>query len=374
MKTGVVALSGYNLRTVLAFCRVLQCNGMVAHLWATGDDDPVRLTAYKDWIYLTRKTPALNVELFLDFVSRVMHEHEYEKVMILPTTEYLNRFLLRHRAMLESRGVIIPLVRNKEYIALSDKYTFSKLCRDYGLRVPDEIIGKVNKLPVVAKPKTYGSDLAVQLRPRLIHTKSELRDYLKSDERSHYYLQEYVAGDSYYLLYYFSKSGDATAFSQRNLMQQSGGGSVIAAVASDIHMESVSSEYINMLKSINFHGLIMIEVKKYEGTYYMIEANPRPWGPIQLVVDAGSDMMERFFCDYGFIFPKVGSVTGKRKKDTCYFWSGGLVREQQLGNVVSFHGYSPIEFYNQYSEFVSQDVYMRSDSLKLYHNEISSGN
>jgi hypothetical protein len=35
-----------------------------------------------------------------------------------------------------------------------------------------------------------------------------------------------------------------------------------------------------------FYGLVMIEVKEYDNQFYMIEANPRLWGPSQLILDA----------------------------------------------------------------------------------------
>ena len=56
-----------------------------------------------------------------------------------------------------------------------------------------------------------------------------------------------------------------------------------------------------MLIQIGYYGLIMIEVKIQDGEYYMIEANPRLWGPSQLILDAGMDLFHRFALDNGLI-------------------------------------------------------------------------
>ena len=54
-----------------------------------------------------------------------------------------------------------------------------------------------------------------------------------------------------------------------------------------IHLDEISHSYGRLIKSLNFHGLIMIDLKKHNNNYFLIEANPRLWGPSQLILDSG---------------------------------------------------------------------------------------
>ena len=45
----------------------------------------------------------------------------------------------------------------------------------------------------------------------------------------------------------------------------------------------------------------MVEVKHLSNKNYMIEANPRFWGPSQLFVDAGINLFEAFLVDNGLL-------------------------------------------------------------------------
>lgn len=370
---GIVALSGYNTRSLIAFCRFLSQKGMMAHLWASCDSDPIFLTKYGEWVFSNRQSRLLDLPSFLSFVESVKSKYKYERIIVLPSTEYLNRFLLENRLILEANDIAVPLVEKEVYEAVSDKFSFGELCRNYGIVVPSEIPFDDVALPVVAKPKRYCFSSSVQHKPLLIYTKEELEKFYCSDEKNEFYLQEYIDGGSFYLLYYFSKNGRVASLSQENLIQQSAGRSIVAAKLAGIHLDVISEKYIAMLADIGFHGLIMIEVRMHKENFYMIEANPRFWGPMQLVVDAGGILLEEFLCDNGLM--AEGEITVEPVRDTnCrYFWSGGVVEDQRNNKSLTFHAFNEVEFFCQYREFIAQDIYMRSDSMELYKYEINGG-
>ena len=112
---------------------------------------------------------------------------------------------------------------------------------------------------------------------------------------------EYVKGRSYYLLFYFGKFGNIKKFSQENLAQQFEGKSIIAAISSTIHKENICTQYETLFKEINYHGFVMVELRKNHTGYYMIEANPRFWGPSQLLINCNTAFFEEFLYDYGFL-------------------------------------------------------------------------
>ena len=106
------------------------------------------------------------------------------------------------------------------------------------------------------------------------------------------------------------------------MIQQPEGKSIVAAVSSDLHDSTEALKYEKLFKSINFHGLVMVEVRGVDNDFYMIEANPRFWGPSQLFVDAGMNLFEAFLNDYD-VLEKINLQA--RKKETKYFWFGGYL-------------------------------------------------
>jgi predicted ATP-grasp superfamily ATP-dependent carboligase len=202
---------------------------------------------------------------------------------IAPSTEALNRFLLEHRAAFEAINCVIPLIDKDLYEKLSDKYAFCRLCEQHAITIPKESPNMEELVvPFVAKPKTYFTK-SRRFSPHLFCRKQTNIRFSQTYQPTDFYYQQYITGESYYLLYYVDRQGKVYAFSQQNLLQQPHGKSIVAAKTSTVHEKPISQAYESMLLTIGFRGLIMIEIKKEGDTYYMIEANPRFWGPSQLL-------------------------------------------------------------------------------------------
>lgn len=370
MKRGNVtalALSGYNFRAVVALCRFAKKNGFFIDLIAKNTDDPVYNTDYKEWVLLERDSPDLSVPIIIEWIEKAKKKQNANSVLILPTTEFLNRLMLNNRKELERAGAIIPLTRLDLYEQISNKLPFSTICESFGLRIPRPIeYASIDRFPLVAKPKTYAHRNRQQ-KPYLIFSEQDLVLFGNKEPIDSYYFQEYLAGPSYYLLYHLGKNR-ITASSQKNLVQQSGGGSIVAATQSDIHRSKIANEYEKLLQSIGFNGLIMIELREYCGDYYMIEANPRFWGPLQLIVDSDDKLIYDFFEDNGISCPN--RKVEKNVLKTVYFWSGGLIFNKVDGRGIDFHDYDATRLLQDYPELINQDIYLRPDSLNLFYHEM----
>jgi len=367
--SAIIVMSGYNIRAVVAFCRWATANNVRFHIVAKNKEDPIFLTDYKNNINFTRDSPHLQHEPFTMWVDTLCHQYKYEKIVILPSTEYLNRFLLENRNSIESTNCIIPLVNERLYRKISDKYSFTKLCHSYGLNVPAEIDQIPENFPFVAKPRSYFSSKGSQLIPHLIHDTQDLANFCRTEDKRDYFFQQFVYGHSLYLLAYIGRNGsdNTIVFSQENLMQQAKGGSIILAKHSKFHQEEIARQYVSMLYDQHFFGLIMVEVRldKSNGRYYMIEANPRLWGPMQFCVDNNVDLFGAMLRDCGFEVPKRLSLF---KPTAHYFWSGGIT-QQSLPIV--YHCYTGIEFANDFNQLRSEDIFARKDSIGLYLKELN---
>ncbi len=371
MNTGIVAFTGYNTRAVVAFCRFLKARGLRAHLIAKDETDPIFLTDFGDWVFLVRESLELKISKSLEYFSAIKKAFSYASLLVLPTSEYLNRFFLAHRPEIRLAGVDMPLVDIELYRKISDKYAFRTICQHSGLVVPKAMPEGDKYFPVVAKKSCYESGSGVRAKPYLIFNNADYQAFCNDEPGGDFYFEEYVDGESHYLLYHISKNGPIVSYSQQNLIQQGEGRSIIAARASNAHACAVGEQYAGLLVSLGFHGLIMIEIRKSEDQYYMIEANPRFWGPLQFIADNCPAMLEQFLDDQHIQFETASVAEGQAEETSRdYFWYGGYVSDKFSGNMTSFHGYSQKAMNDDLHRWLVSDIFLQEDTIKLFRAEL----
>lgn len=372
MNSCIAVFSGYNQRAVIAFLRVMHRYGIENYrIVAASENDTILHTVYREKVCYIRKHKSICLDEFMTAIFAVRDGCHMQQVLVLPSTEALNRFLLKYRNCLESNDVLFPLVSQALYEAISDKESFWKICLKEGIVVPSLVdANKIHTWPIVAKPRRYYASDGSVLYPEIIKSQNSYKIFVDTGHQNDYFLQEYVKGNSYYLLYYFSKDGTVLRFSQKNCAQQPGGKSILAAVCSNLHeTTAIADIYEKLLQKMGYCGLIMIELRKQENQYYMIEANPRLWGPSQLFCDAGVPFFEAFLYDYGFLKKiPIHNIDMEKK----YFWSGGTLIPILEDETVTWLGNGKSVFQNQVNAFVQADFYQRDDTIEIYrieHNE-----
>lgn len=372
MNKTILIFSGYNQRAIVAFIRTITKHNLDYAVIAKDKYDPIFNTEYRDKIILTRNTPDLNFEYFKYLLKQIKEKYNSALYLIIPTTEALNRFLLKNKIYFENLNCEIPLVNYELYQLISDKYTFRKICIDNGIKVPDEIKIKTKiEFPIVAKPIKYYSKNYSALYPVLIYNNQDWKVFERQYKKNDFYYEKYIEGESYYLLYYLHRNGTLYKFSQKNLVQQPEGKSIIAAIPAFEHLTDESLPYEKLLKELNFYGLIMIEIRKDKyNNYYMIEANPRLWGPSQLFVDANYNFFNAFLND--FYSNEINLPTGTPYHNIKYFWFGGIIESyRQNKNLTFYSGYNEFNLINNLNEWIEHDIYKREDTYKIFKKEIS---
>lgn len=367
MRPGLLVLSGFNLRAVVAFCRWAATVPLRVHLVARDAADPIYLTDYGAQVFLERTSAKLELADVTGWIARLRADQGYDRVLIAPSTEFLNRLLVKHRAAIEAAGGIVPLVDAALYARISDKQAFERMCVDHGLAVPATFATIPARLPFVAKPKIYGASKRGQIKPYLVCTADDLHEFTAREDVAAYTLQEFVEGESLYLLAHLSRSGSVTACAQENLIQQARGGSIVLARAHDFHRQPEAQAYFAMLRGVGFHGLIMIEVRRCTrtGRHVMIEANPRMWGPMQFTLDQQVDLFGALLADYGFAVQSPRPAADPRP---FYFWSGGLARAHAP---FAYHHYSADRFLEDYQAIAASDLFGRGDTRRLHAHELA---
>lgn len=362
----IVVFSGYNQRAVLAFLRTLNRNSIEYKIIASGKEDSIFYTCYEKNIIYVRKNKLIdNEELFP--VLQSLYKNN-EKIFLAPSTEFLNRWMLDNRKELEQNGCVVPLVNKKKYELVSDKRSFYTLCQKYKIKVPRDVDKNTFKGKVVAKPKTYVTSDGKIHSPHFIFDENDYKEFCGSYDKEDFDFQEYFDdGCSIYLLFYFSKSGEAFFYSQKNLAQQDGGKSILAALSSEFHKdEKTVAGYLQLFKAIGFRGLVMVEIRRINGIDFMIEANPRFWGPSQLFCDAGYNLFEEMLFDYDLIHKKPNLET---KKNVMYLWSDGNETDLFDNEAIQWYENGKEVLEKRYSEFKDYDIYNRADSEKIYKIE-----
>ena len=367
MNNAILIFSGYNQRANLAFCRTAEKYNIPFIIIANGHRDTIFHTQYQKKVKAIRPASVLNISHIGDIIKKLNNELNIKRLTILPNTEFLNRFILKYRRELAEINCVVPLVPQDLYKGISDKYDFGRMSQEFGLAVPQEV-GEID-IPFVAKPIKNFSDSGRALKPYLILNEKDYETWRGEETPFDFYFQKYISGQSYYLLYYLFKNGEKNPirFSQKNLIQQHSGKSIVAAISSQLHLNDICKKFEDLLISTGFYGLVMIEVKYFEGIYYMIEANPRLWGPSQLFIDGGAPLFEGFLLDNGF---DVELPEQKCSVEARYFWFGGFMETLQQKKKLAFHQYSQETFEEEFNRFFDVDVYKRSDSINLYINEL----
>lgn len=354
----IYIMSGYNQRAVIAFLRYLEKIEYYDYsIIAVNSEDLILKTPYKSHVIYIRKVKQLTIEEFKD-----IFDHDLREGIFMPSTEALVRFQLEHRDYFEKQGITIPIVKKSLYELVSDKRKFWELCKNHALKVPKVYSDKEKiEFPIVVKPRTYLLSTNEIISPQIIRSQKELDIFIEGRNKHDFDYQQFITGESYYLLFYIGRDGVIYSFSQKNIFQQHNGKSMIAAEPSHIHEEKVSKDYGEMLKGMGFYGLIMIELRKHKNDYYMIEANPRMWGPSQLFVDADVDFFGYLLKDYGI---QIEIEKKPANYSVRFFWSGGY-----KGKLQDFRISETDINSEDFSIFEMYDIFNRRDTLEIYRYE-----
>lgn len=368
MKSRIIIFSGYNQRAVIALMRTVSALNVPRAIVASCENDTIFRTIYAKDVCVIRYDLRLEIDKFIPVFEKIRFMFDEEKLIIAPSTETLIRLFLKNQSILKKYGMVLPVVNETLYGKLSDKINFYNLCLANGICTPKKYTDlAICPELVVAKPRCYYSENTQQyLAPVIIKSNNEKEQFLRKYCETDFFYEEYVEGEGYYLLYYFFKDGNIVKFSQKNILQQAGGKSILMAEVASIHHEKISDMFEKLLHDLGFQGLIMIEVRKNRENYYMIEANPRMWGPSQLFVDAGVNFFHAFLYDW--------KLTEKTPKMMCmnpeakYCWTGGIRESLLAGNGVVALSDKLISV-SEWIRYVESDIYFRNDTINIFREE-----
>ncbi|HEY3519662.1 MAG TPA: hypothetical protein VGK80_01320 [Rhodanobacteraceae bacterium] len=318
-----------------------------------------------------RPTHDLSLEIFFEGVRRVRAGAGDAALVVLPSTEYFNTFLLRHRRKIEEMDCRIPLVQASLYARLTEKRSAADFFSTAGLALPRDVPASATcDPPIVAKPFRNVSVAGESLYPHLLQTRAEIRTFFATHDAKDYFFQEYVRGDSLYLLFHLSQTGrHEFTWSQRNLLQQPDGKSMLLAESSDFHGSETAARIMRALRDAGFHGLGMVEVIRTADRDVFIEMNPRIWGPVQFCLDQQQPLLPAFIGEALHDDPLRFADRQPRRCRRRYFWLGGLLETLRSGRRPTWHAARRALFPVILGSLAS-DVYLRKDSWRCFLHDL----
>lgn len=366
-----LVFSGGNDRAVLGFLRALRLCGERACIVARTPDDRILRTSYRKDVQWIRPDHSLTLEIFAEGVKRAREQTHLRTLAVLPSTEYFNAFLLKHRMEIERMNCEVPLVEAPIYNRLTGKRASTDFFAAAGFSVPHEWQQPdATRLPTIAKPLHNVSREGRSLYPRFLATSAQLEAFRKEPEAGEYFFQEFVRGDSLYLLMYVPRSGaPAMTWSQRNLLQQPDGKSMLLAEPSDFHRSGIAARLVAAVRSAGFRGLGMIEVIASPDRNVFIEMNPRIWGPVQFCLDQNQPLLQAFIGET--LHGDPARYVRRRSKSSRrrYFWLGGLADTLAAGKQPDWHTRSR-SLTAAVLGCIHSDVYLRADSWRCFFHDL----
>jgi len=124
--------------------------------------------------------------------------------------------------------------------------------------------------------------------------------------------------------------------------------------------------FVDLFRDARFFGAVMVELKEQDGQYYMIEANPRLWGPSQLMLDAGCNLLTSYVEEY--FDPEMAKTVEQYKVGVPYFWSMGFFEALFSSRGIQWFEGGKREFLRKLWRLVAHEVYFRPGSFRLFFN------
>lgn len=363
----VIIFTGANERAVGAFCRSLQRDRIDFLLITRNAQDVLYRTRLRRHLFAQRTLDTLDENEFKRLLLDIKARYPQRALTIAPSAESINRLLLGMQDWLCREGIQSIAVSPDIYQLFSDKEKLLAAATTVGLAIP-AVIEQLSEsqLPFVLKPRIENNIHGQRLYPLLVRNATEYAEHTRGYDATRYLIQRYIDGQSFYYLYFRNDAG-VVALYQRNIAQQAAGKSMVAAELASCPDADTDLRLRVLLEQHAYCGFIMFEVMESAGQHYIIEANPRMWGPMQLALENG--FRASWLVQGQDTVPQMAPplrFLGLWPRDK-YLWLGGFAG-QTHGDMRFFAG-ARRWLWKACCWLPRYDIWFSSDSLRLFFFE-----
>lgn len=228
-----------------------------------------------------------------------------EKPALMPVSNATMKLLVKpetRERFEEVAGICIP--SEEQLIFLNDKGKLHALAENLGIPVPKEydVNDRDITYPCVVKPlcgEHYG--IKAKDRYRIVNNEIQMKAayarFTKMCEGEKPVIQQYINGDGCGCSV-FAKDGKVMASITHKRVREypiSGGPSTCCKV---IHNGNLQDYTETLVKAVALNGVAMFEYKQgADGTFYLLESNPRVWGSYPLTRCARCNITQQWFAE-----------------------------------------------------------------------------
>ncbi|OLC67494.1 MAG: hypothetical protein AUG06_12085 [Actinobacteria bacterium 13_1_20CM_2_65_11] len=290
-------------RPALAIVRSLGRRGVSV---LVGEEHPVSLASSSKYCvrHVTYPSPERHPEAFQRFLLEFVARERMD--VIVPVTDVTTHWISMNQDKLKRHSAVAaPPFEAFDFV--TDKWSLLQCAARCGIPIPrthfvDSIAGLkalVDRVDYPAVVKPVRSRIPTDrgwLRASAHYADSEIdlwRLYQETDYLASYpsLIQERIVGPGLGVFVLFDHGRPLATFAHRRLREKPPSGGV-SVLRESVPLDPRLRDYaVRMLAPLGWHGFAMMEYKqdRRTGNVFLMEVNGRPWGSLQLAIDAGVD-------------------------------------------------------------------------------------
>lgn len=267
---------------------------------AVGSDEFQGMTHFSRYARIKFQHPSF-VSQPREFAQSIRAAIErYEPKVYLPSDQE-NLVIARYRSEFDGLSAEIPIAPFETLRTLHKKNELVRLAQSLGIPTPETIVprGVTDILdfsnefgcPTVLKRlSSSGSRGVSYLDKNSLPLLSNGHSPLRGMAFGEFMVQRYVKGTGYGVSMLFNRGELRAKFTHKRLREKTRTGG-ISTLRTGVVNPTLEEYAERLLKSVQFHGVAMVEFKFDEQTRrgWLIEVNPRFWGSLALAIQSGVD-------------------------------------------------------------------------------------
>lgn len=348
-------------RSSYVVLRSLASAGIQVHL---GDASPFAMSRYSRYAGSFQRIPDffLDPDSYFDRLYGALTETGAR--VLLPCHEDVG-IISRRRHELPP-GVLTAVPDWQTYQAAEDKFLLMEIAQRVGCPVPntrriesvDQLLKAADEFsrPVVLKTRIGNSAKGVAIvrdRSELETRFSRLVEQYGLAEDRWPFLQEYLPGRAIGICALYNQGRRVAWFSEEYLRCKEPGLFGTSTLRRASHQPEVMEQALSVLDHLKWHGLAHMDfIQDAQGTYKLIEINPRPWGALALAVHAGVDFPRLW---YQAALGETPEFAGSLREVSCRWILGecmaafGALRQGRLRETAGILKWVPNCCYDDFS-------------------------